>query len=305
MWRRVLRVSPLFRYVSRANKVVPGHRIHTVVFPSDRDTEGLLAKTQPHLEFTKEEKEAGLAAMSAMGVPPDREIVCFHARDTAYLNLMNPGEAWRYHDYLDSDAQSHVPAMKELVERGYYTLRMGAAVERPLVGDDEGVIDYATKWRSDFLDIFLSARCSFFVGCGAGIDMVSKIFRRPWARVNLIPLDGVSGSDRDVFIPKTLWLRKERRLLTFRETIETGLGRAGRSQDYESADVEILNDTPDEITALVLEMNARMKGTWNETDENRDLQKRFRDILGSSDMQGPAMPRIGSDFLRQNQNLLD
>jgi len=260
MWRRALRISPLIRYVSRANRVVPGHKIHTVAFPTDRDTEGLLMKTQSHLEFTKEEIEAGLTDMSAMGVPPEREIVCFHARDNAYLDLMIPGQAWRYHDYRDSDAQTYVPAMRELVERGYYTLRMGAVVEQPLVSDDEGVIDYATKWRSDFLDIFLSAQCSFFVGCGAGIDMVSKIFRRPWARVNLIPLEGITGTDRDVFIPKTLWLRKERRLLTFRETIETGLGRAGRSQDYESADVKILNDTPDEITALVLDNERKDEG---------------------------------------------
>ena len=159
--------------------------------------------------------------------------------------------------------------------------------------------------RSDFLDIFLSAQCSFFVGSGAGIDMVSKIFRRPWARVNLIPLETVSGSARDVFIPKNLWLRGERRFLTFRETIETGLGRAAGSQDYESADVEILNNTPEEITALVLEMDVRIKGTWKETDEDRDLQSRFRDIFGSSDMQGTVIPRVGADFLRQNRDLLN
>jgi putative glycosyltransferase (TIGR04372 family) len=63
--------------------------------------------------------------------------------------------------------------------------------------------------------------------------------------------------------------------LTFREIIKSGLGRATSSQDHERAGVDVVDKTPEEIAALVAEMDERMKGTWQETDEDRDLQTGF------------------------------
>ena len=305
MWRRTIRIFPFVRYVFRANSVLPGGRIHKLSFPSDRDTEDLLSRKQPHLEFTRDEIDLGLREMEVMGVPTGSDFVCFHARDSTYLDQVNPHQTWQYHRYRDCDVNTFVPAMNALVQSGYHALRMGSVVEKPLDTTVPGIIDYATHWRTDFLDIFLSARCRFFVGCGSGIDEVAKIFRRPWARANIIPLEYASGSSRDLFVPKKLWKREASRLLTFREMVESGLGHATDGQEFENAGVDIVDNTPEEITAVVLEMDARMNGTWQETDEDLDLQNRFRVTFASSELQGSSMSRIGAEFLRQNRELLD
>jgi putative glycosyltransferase (TIGR04372 family) len=38
------------------------------------------------------------------------------------------------------------------------------------------IIDYASKYRTDFGDIYLPAKCKFFLGNTAGIYQVSTIF---------------------------------------------------------------------------------------------------------------------------------
>ena len=81
------------------------------------------------------------------------------------------------------------------------------------------------------MDIHLGAKCRFFLGDTAGIYAISRIFRRPVAWVNYIPLDyAPTWSPSDLFIPKKLWLREQRRFLTFREILESEVGRFGETE---------------------------------------------------------------------------
>jgi hypothetical protein len=52
-------------------------------------------------------------------------------------------------------------------------------------------------------------------------------------------------------------------------------------------------------------MNQRLDGTWQGSEEDEELQRRFR-ALYSPDHMGYGLPgRIGAEFLRQHANLLD
>ncbi len=43
-------------------------------------------------------------------------------------------------------------------------------------------------FRTDFMDIYLSAKCKFFITSGVGLMAIPMIFRRPLLCVNYIPL---------------------------------------------------------------------------------------------------------------------
>ena len=51
-------------------------------------------------------------------------------------------------------------------------------------------------------------------------------------------------------------------------------------------------------------MDERLKETWKTTEEDEDLQQRFWDLYGPNKLKSPSF-RIGTEFLRQNRNLLE
>ena len=94
--------------------------------------------------------------------------------------------------------------------------------------------------------------------------------------------------------------------MTFREIINTGAGRFLETRQYEEAGLDVIENTPEEIRGLVVEMDARLNRTWRESKEDRELQERFQSLFESSELHGPIRAaRIGSDFLRTNKELLE
>jgi putative glycosyltransferase (TIGR04372 family) len=236
--------------------------------------------------------------------------VCFYARDSTYLDTVHnyrSRDDWAYLDYRDADINTYTPAVEELTRRGYFAVRMGAVVKDALTVSHPMIIDYARTSRSEFMDVFLAAQCNFFIGSTGGINSIPTIFRQPVAYVNFIPL----GSEHllllgpaSLLIPKKLWLRRENRFLTFRGTVELGVSGLHKSDRYKQLDLEVMDNSPEEIAAIAMEMDERLKGTWVTTDEDEILQERFRKLFGRQSDDAPPW-RIGAAFLRQNQNLLD
>lgn len=305
MWSRVLRVHPMVRSANRVNHWLPGGTRHAVHWPRvPMDLHGLIDVSAPHLSFTPEEQGRSEAALRALGVAAGRPIVAFHARDSVYaLTVKRDPEI---HDHRNDAIESQLPAMEELVRRGYVALRMGALVEAPLRASNPHIIDYSTAGRSELLDIFLSASCRFYLGNGDGLSCVPMIFRRPVALVSYIPIEYYpSSNSRDLFTPVRLWLRAERRLLTFKEILTSGIGRYMRVEVFERAGIDILRSTPEEITALAVEMDERLNGTWTATEEDESVQRRFWSLFRGSPHHGPIRARISAAFLRRYPELLE
>lgn len=307
MCDRLLRTGDFVRPMELLNRILPGGDRHIVTIAhQDRDIEGLLRRTSLHLSFTGEEERQGKVALQAMGVPDDMPFVCFHARDSAYLNALLPTADWTYHNYRDVHSKNFIPAAEELVRRGYFVLRMGAVCKEAISPSCDRIIDYATLWRTDFLDVYLGAKCHFFISSCSGIDAVPMVFRRPILYTNLIPFEYISSwGHRDLTIPKKLWLTREGRFLRFPEILESGIGRLGRTQDYRERGIDVVENTPEEIASATLEMDERLKGTWTPAEEDEELQKRFWSLFKPSRFHGRLLSRVGAVFLRQNRSLLD
>lgn len=310
MWERMLRIfmfSRLAYLVDRVNRCLPGYQTHVIPMPMSkcRDIDGFLGRTAAHLSFSPQEESAGRSALADMGICEDAAFICFHVRDSAYLDAVYPSYDWRYHGHRDSGVNNYVAAVKELARRGYFVLRMGAIVKEPLNVSEEKIIDYARRYRTDFLDIYLSAKCRFFIASNSGIDEIPKIFRRPVLYVNFIPLGLVhTWSPILVFIPKKLWLRSQGRFLTFREMLDMEEGRPDKEK-YEKLGLDIVDNTPEEITAACIEMDERLKGIWQASDEDESLQRRFRSLFRPNGLHGKITARLGAEFLRQNRQLLE
>lgn len=310
MWDRRLRVSALANRLDQLNKWLPRGEAHRIPWRSnqDRDVHGLLDRTQPHLEFTSQEERWGVEQLEQMGIGPDTPFVCFHSRDSAYLDtVLQPplSDSWRRHDYRDSDVQNYLPAAEELARRGYFAVRVGAVVKKPLETTNPAIIDYTSMHRTDFLDIYLGAKCTFYVGSGDGLAAIPMVFRRPIVWINYVPFEFAhTWSSQELFIPKKYWLHDEQRFMSFREILESGVGRFTRAYQYDDAGIDLVENTPQEISAAVMEMDGRVKNAWHTTGEDEDLQQQFWSLFDISDLNREFRSRIGADFLRENRHWL-
>lgn len=52
-------------------------------------------------------------------------------------------------------------------------------------------------------------------------------------------------------------------------------------------------------------MDERLKGMWQTTEEDEELQRRFWSLFKPSELNRVFRSRIGAEFLRQNRELLD
>ena len=269
------------------------------------------------LHFTSSEKLAGKNLLQALGVPSDAPWVCIHNRDAEYLNLklsaskLAPGKSWAYHNYRDFSAKSMVMAAEELAKRGYFVLRMGAVVAEPLISTNPKIVDYAsTPHQSDFADIFLLANCAAYLGSDSGIFTVPLIFGKPTIIINF-PLGytaQLTHHSTFPFIPKHLWHRATKHRLGIREVFDRKLLFASDSRVYEEAGVDVVDNTPEEICDLAVELDERLKGTWHPQAQDEQLQLQFWDIFRQHcppEHVGSVQPRIGAAFLRQHRYLLD
>lgn len=219
MWRRVLHVPHfpfLIRLIVRLNRCIPGYKRHVVPM-AEKQRDAIRGSSYSYIDtpvfFTAEEESLGQGMLKKMGFLTDKPFVCFHARDSAYLNAFFPGDNFYYHNFRNASISNYYEMAQRLTEKGYFVIRMGAKVHEPFITDNPMVIDYATKYRSDFLDIYLSAKSTFFIGCGSGLDEVPKLFKRPVIYTNIVPLGSIptAGEVVPLFIPKKIRLKNENR----------------------------------------------------------------------------------------------
>lgn len=318
MWKRVLRVWPgwVLAPINRVNRLIPGGAVHVIgdITQGDRDVHNLWDRFPPHLEFTLEEKSRGEAGLQAMGIPPGTPFVCLSVRDSAYLEGSFEAVDWSYHNYRDCDIQNCVLAAEELADRGYFVIRMGARVREAMKTTHPRVIDYATNgMRSDFLDIYLGANCEFCISVMSGFDAVPRVFRRPTVFANVVPLGYMNTYEAQYLgIAKHLFSKARNSELTLAEIFAHGVGFSIFTSDYASQGIDIVENTPEEIRDVVVEMAERLNGTWQPHDDDGVLQKRFweifpTDVLEATNkrpLHGEIRARFGAAFLRNNRDWL-
>lgn len=259
------------------------------------------------LEFTTKEIDFCEEELVRLGIPKGAPFICFHLRDSAYLNAIVSNHKWDYHDYRDASLSNYVDAMKRFTqETGIYAIRMGAVTKEKITEPIECIIDYANgPYRSDILDLYLSYRCKFFVASDSGLSIIPEMMAKPIIFFNVAPVAGMNPWGRYViYLPKKFFWKTENRYLTYHEVIHRfEVGIYASSEKFKEHNIKVEENSSDEIYDGLIELNQTLSQTFKRTEEDLRLQKRFWEIRG-------RLPRseetifIGSSFLRQNQDLL-
>lgn len=322
MWRRVIPVFPFPDIAWKTDKILTcilGDRyaldpIKQQFEPSsgDKNIDGLLQVTKhSHLHFTDSENILGLNIMQDLGLPDKSKFICIMIRDADYLKKHLPGLEWDYHDYRNASIDQYAKAALFLANKGYYVIRMGKYVEHTFEVDHPNIIDYACHaLRSDFMDIFLLSRCYFFISNSTGLDSVPQVFRKPALLTDLPLPAGIPTWYPCLCIAKKTVCSVTKRLLTFKEVHEMYLkSRPITSAILKSLNVSLVDNSSDDILDVVIEMEARLHGSWLENPSDESLQRQFwidfpvsfENSKGSLMHAQNINIRMGSHFLRDNQ----
>ena len=311
MLRRVLHIGPsiLFKLVDIINDVIPGGDLHRIGdnTKDDRDVHNLLERFPSHLSFLPDEERRGQMGLRSLGIPDEKPFICLSVRDSAYLNDQSPHLDWSRHNYRDCDIKNYILAARKLTEKGYYVVRMGVVVKEAIDVDDPMIIDYATNgMRSDFMDIYLGAKCTFCISSTMGFDAVPVMFRRPVVYVDTSQLGFIRTENPDsISTIKRYWKRDEKRYMTFQEVFESGASEFWLSSQYEAMGIDLLESSSEEIASVVIEMEERLSGNWKSNEEDERLQKQFWKIFLKKDYHGEIKSSIGSEFLHRHKDWLE
>ncbi|MEO0534984.1 MAG: TIGR04372 family glycosyltransferase [Cyanobacteria bacterium P01_A01_bin.123] len=283
MVRRNFAVYPWVQPLSEWNQILPGGSIHyrPSTTTDSLDIYGFLERNKAKLPFLPEEDIKAKDWLSKLGWRVGEPFICLNVRDNAYLDAdpLLKGSNWSYHDYRNSNIETYVPAAEWLAERGVWVLRMGKIMAQPIPSDHPRIIDYAfLPDRSDFLDIWLFANCDLCISTGSGPDTISSSYRKPILFLNFLPLSRLWSWSNAMHLSKSLTWKSSGISLTWREYLAHSYFH---TNNYDHADIEIIDLTPEEILAAVQERWQRIQGTWVDTEDDLRRNLQFWEILKS------------------------
>ena len=259
----------------------------------------------PLMTLSTSDYERGWRCLKGLGVPKDAWFVCLHVREPGFKDGDSTNDSYR-----NADIDTYLSAIKTVVDHGGWVIRMGNPTMKPLAAMNQ-VIDYAhCDVRSDWMDVFLSAQCRFFIGTSTGLGVIAMAFGAPTVKTNYLPWNALWLSSKDLFLPKLFWSLREKRNLTFPEILSSPLSSGIDQSSYDKLGVEILENTPEEINDIVLEMLMRIDGklTYSASDER--LQKQFQSLTAACGTFPAAKDltincRMGNAFLGKHATLLE
>ena len=214
----------------------------------------------------------------------------------------------------NGDTSTYYKAVGYLQEQGIQCVYVGLNENENELGN--GIID-ASKQYDSKMDLYIHSKAEFFMGDHSGIISFAQLFNRPMILLNL-PYFTMNGDaygptfyERDILLPEKIYDTKNKRYLTIREMLAfemTYLEYKDLVAFYVDNGYVFEKNTEDEILGAVKEMLAKIKGTFEYSESNIALQKKYLAIMQANADKYQAKwcrASIGMEFLRNNQWLLD
>ena len=260
------------------------------------------------LNLTKDEIRMGESILKDFGIPPTAKIVCFTNRDNLYLKKKFPSKNFSYHNYRDCSVKNYIPAIKLLIKKNFYVVRMGQIAKKKLNIKSKKFIDYPFHpLKNDFMDIFFAYKCYFWICSNNGLDDVAVTFRKPLLDLNMAPISALKVSSKKTILCSKIHQNYKNKKLSLNEIFDSGAVKSIRSEEFRKNKIKLVELKGDQIKNIVLEMIKLMQNSWKMKNKNDlQLQKKFKKLfLSKTDKFDPKFnykfnALYSLSFLRKN-----
>lgn len=265
-------------------------------------------------EFTLSPREIACGRQKAEEMGLGGKFACLAAR-TATYNKKSMGHELDY-AYRDMDFLTYKPTIAYLEQEGIATVKMGRDEKSVKI---KNCVDYAGCYADESMDLYLAANAQFMISTFSGIVAITYLFGIPALLVNMTSVSFDAGAyrytDKDLFIPKKFFSKPKNRFLTLLEIMEVENECFMMGGAFAAKGIEFIDNTPEEILAATQEFLARLRGTWEDTEEDKKNYARWQEIFAvmlkkarnnPKMWTGVACPRrLAATYLRNNAYLLE
>jgi putative glycosyltransferase (TIGR04372 family) len=176
-------------------------------------------------------------------------------------------------DYRNATFANYIASIRYITSLGGKVVRLGDAGSGIVSCHVPGLVDYPnTRLKSEAMDLFLIARCRFYLGTLSGILDTAYLLRTPTLCVNSLHFDMRSPNPKDRMLYKRIRRKGEKRLLTFGEALDC-------YQDILATNwrlrYEFIENSSDEILAAVMEFISVMNGNQRITPRQVAVRRRL------------------------------
>ena len=278
-WKQAIRVIPSW-WIDALHSVGTKMSVLRLAEPhmSIRGSLNSLDRTDAQLELTDTEIAEGMSQLRAIGVNPDHPYACLVVRDGGYYASLGEKESDGY-SFLNFDISTFEQAALSLVQRGYQVVRMGAGSAATFGAGHPLVFDYAnSNLRSEFLDIYIAATCSFAISTQTGPDAVCLAFRRPVCYIDVTRFSQFFfGTKLAWWNPAELWQGNSR--LTLRDILRGPIFWIKDPNDFIREGIRQVRSSAERIDHLVMSFVDAFENNVNRSNEIDEKVHSVRNII--------------------------
>ena len=283
MWKRKLLFLPSFilEPIYNCNYYLPNHekyRIEVLTSKRERDVNNLFLKFRA-LNFTPEEELHGKSILKKMGLKSSDKFIIFAIRDKGYekLKIGSSRQDWSHNNFRNFNIDDFLLAANALTKRGYFVIRLGVNVEKPIISSNPKIIDYAnSEYRTDFMDIYLASKCYFCVNTSNGISDICQVFNKPVAMIVSPVGDLPTFKKNFLFITKPHFSFKKKKYLTLNEIFTSNVGFCYNAKEFKKKKIILKNLNSKEIKEFVIEFEELLSKKKIINQKEKALQRKFK-----------------------------
>ena len=241
------------------------------------------------------------------------QFVGLHARNNLYLKK-NKIEDKNNHNFRNFDFNDYTKTIDYLQSKKINIIKLGEHFneENSNLINDKNIITSSKYFNNAKIDYFLNAYSKYNIIGNSGIVGISSILRKKIVYANFIPMNLFNlsyCSPGSLILPKKLFSKEKNRLLTFKEMNQIDFDIHTNSDPYKSHQIEVINNTPNEILNVTIEMDDLIDGKTSDIKKKKELNDIFwqnisEDKFKTNYLRNELKLSISKDFLEQNQELL-
>jgi len=240
----------------------------------------LFYKNPIQLNLTKKEINKGELILKQFGIPKNAKIVCISSRDDLYLKRTYPSVDFSYHNFRDSNVNNYIPAIKALIQKNFYVVRMGKIAAKKLNIKSSKFIDYPFHpLKSDFMDFFFAYKCYFWIANNCGLDELPRVFRKPLILTNTAPFMSVQMQIKEYYYFPKIYINSKNQKLSISKIFDYGIANINRSEEFKKKNIRLVEMTSKEYKGAILESLKLMKDSWRiKNKKDLKLQRKFQKL---------------------------
>ena len=183
--------------------------------------------------------------------------VCIHTRDSSYSRDLYHGSSQPDcgQEYRNTSPNNLIEVIELLGSLKIHSFLMGKAIDIDL-SDSNYFTNYSkANWKSESMDIYLSSKCLFFLGCDSGLKHVAQLFDRPIISANSTLWNNFTKSSRqEIVFFKKIYSSQFEKFLSISEIMHSPIFNSRGADQYGNSGLTLVENSPDDLVDVTTEM---------------------------------------------------